>query len=402
MRNARCAGRGTGYGFGLLQPAAPDADDQGVSVSTRPIRACHLIHDLGPGGAENTLVGLASVAAGAGMEMSVVSMMPLGDLRYPVLLRDAGVGVRSLDLAAWWDPRGPHRLAALIRDLSPDVLHSHLKHADVVAGRVAAKVGVPHVSTLHVIEDTATGLAGRKRDLAARSRMASAAKTIAVSDALRSWYLQTFPESPDRVVTIRNGVPAPPGFDGTSRAAVRGELGIAPDAVMAVMVSVLRPGKGHDVLMRAAAKVDGVVFVVAGDGPEMPAVRRLVADLPSGRIVLTGFREDVPRLLAASDLVVHPALFDALPTTLIHALAAGVPAVASDVGGIPEIVTPATGMLVPPGDSDALADAVRSLARDEDTRRWMGKAAMERFREEFDGSAWARKLVSLYRTLAGR
>src|SRR3989304_3331912 len=188
MRNARCAGRGTGYGFGLLQPAAPDADDQGVSVSTRPIRACHLIHDLGPGGAENTLVGLASVAAGAGMEMSVVSMMPLGDLRYPVLLRDAGVG----------------------------------------GG--AAKVGVPHAPTLHVIEDTATGLAGRKRDLAARSRMASAAKTIAVSDALRSWYLQTFPESPDRVVTIRNGVPAPPRFDGTSRAAVRGELGSAPDA----------------------------------------------------------------------------------------------------------------------------------------------------------------------------
>ena len=71
---------------------------------------------------------------------------------------------------------------------------------------------------------------------------------------------------------------------------------------------------------------------------------------------------------------------------------------ASDVGGIPEIVTPATGILVPPGDSDALADAVRSLARDEDARRWMGKAAMERFSEEFDGSAWARKLVESYRS----
>jgi glycosyltransferase involved in cell wall biosynthesis len=109
------------------------------------------------------------------------------------------------------------------------------------------------------------------------------------------------------------------------------------------MIGVLRPGKGHDVLLRAAAAVDGVVFLIAGDGPEIPAVRRLAAALPPGRVVLAGFREDVSRLLAASDLVVQPSRFDALPTTLLHALAAGIPAVASEVGGIPEIVAPGTG-----------------------------------------------------------
>jgi len=141
-------------------------------------------------------VDLARVAAQAEMDLSVVSMMPLGDHRYAGMLRAAGVDVRSLDLAGWWDPRGPRRLTGLIDRLAPDVLHSHLKHADVVAGRVAGKIGVPHVSTLHVIEDRVGGLAARKRDWAAHRRMRSAALTIAVSDALRSWYLATFPEIP--------------------------------------------------------------------------------------------------------------------------------------------------------------------------------------------------------------
>jgi glycosyltransferase involved in cell wall biosynthesis len=279
------------------------------------MRVCHLIHHLGPGGAEHVLVGLASVAAGAGIDMSVVSMMPLGGFRYPEMLRDAGIDVRSLDLRAWWDPRGPSRLAELVAETGPDVLHSHLKHADVVAGRVAARTGIPHVSTLHVIEDGVTGLSAHKRNLAARSRMGSARLTIAVSDALRSWYLRTFPERPERVVTIRNGVPAPPDFEESERRAVRAELGVPREALMASMVAVARPGKGHDVLVAAAAQVQDVVFVVGGDGPDLPSIRRLAESLPPGRVIFTGFRDDVARLLAASDLVVQPALFDALPTT---------------------------------------------------------------------------------------
>lgn len=393
----RCVGDG-----GRLQTTRPTADDSRVNAAvTRPVRACHLIHHLAPGGAEHVLVDLASVAAGTGMDMSVVSMMPLDGHRYPEVLQAAGVQVHSLELHSWWDPRGPRRLAALIDELAPDLLHSHLKHADVVAGRVAHTVGLPHVSTLHVIEDQVGGLAARKRDLAARARIRSASLTIAVSEALRSWYLRTYPEDPARVVTIHNGVPSPPAFDESDRLAVRSEIGVPPEAVMATMVAVMRPGKGHEVLLRAAAETDDVVFVIVGDGPRLTEVRRAAAGLGAGRVVFTGFREDVPRLLAASDIVVHPTLFDALPTALIQGLAAGIPAVASEVGGIPEIVTPGTGYLVPPGEPAALASSLRSLAGDADARRWMGKAARERFDEAFDGAAWSARLVATYRTLIG-
>jgi glycosyltransferase involved in cell wall biosynthesis len=363
---------------------------------TSPLRAFHLIHDLGPGGAEHVLVDLASVAAGAGIDLTVVSMLPTAGLRYPELLRAAGARVDSLDLRAWWDPRGPRRLRRLVETERPDVLHSHLKHADFIAGRVAVQSGIPHVSTLHVIERDVSGIALFKRNLAARSRRRTAAATLAVSDAMRGWYLEEFAEAPGRVVTIRNGVPDPgEPLEGT-RAAVRAELGIAPDAVVAATIAVMRPGKGHEVLLEAARSTAGVVFLLVGDGPLEGRLRSLAADLSPGRVVFGGFREDVDRILAATDLVVHPSLADALPTALIHAIAASRPVIASDVGGVSEIVTPGAGILVAPGDAAALAAAVARLAGDPDERAAMGKHGRERYDEEFGADRWAGRLRSLY------
>ena len=165
---------GSGRRVGHLQGVPAKAD--GAIMSG--IRVCHLIHDLGPGGAEHVLVDLGRLAGPAGLEMSVVSMLPTEGLRYPEVMRQSGVTVRSLDLRSWWDPRGPRRLQSVVAELRPQVLHSHLKHADVVAGRVAARTGIPQVSTLHVIED-GVGVVGRlKRVIATRSRRRTAAMTI--------------------------------------------------------------------------------------------------------------------------------------------------------------------------------------------------------------------------------
>ena len=360
------------------------------------ISVVHVIHDLRPGGAEHLLVDLAAVAPSAGIDMSVVSLRPLAGHRHARALARRGVPVDSLDLAAWWDPRGPGRFAALLERRQPDVVHTHLKHADVIGGRAAVRAGIPHVSTLHVIEDGIGRTASWKRDLAVRFRQRTAHRTIAVSDAVRDWYMDHTGADPASVVTIRNGVPAPPELTSDERSSVRSELGVGSDAVMAVMVAVMRPGKGHDVLLDAIAGIDDprLVLVLAGDGPLEPEIRRRAAS--DERVVLAGFRDDVDRLLAAADMVVHPTLADALPTALVHALAAGTPTVASDVGGVPEIVAPGTGVLVPPGDRAALTDAVAAMASDPEGRRVMGKRARERFEEEFAGTDWARRLRALY------
>ena len=361
------------------------------------VRACHLIHDLGTGGAEHVLVDLARVAEEAGIELSVVSMMPLTGRHYPEMLRDLGVPVHSLGLPSRWDPRGPGRLTALLGPAPPDVLHSHLKHADLVGASAARRLGLPLVSTLHVVEDAVTGLARIKRDLAARVRVRRAALTIAVSQAVREWYLGFAPADPDRVVVLPNGIPAPAPPSAARCREIRRELGIPDRALVAVTVALFRPGKGHEDLLAAAALLGdhpGLWFVLAGSGPEEAELRRTAVGLD--RVVFTGFRDDIGDLLAASDLMVHPSLADALPTALIHGLAAGLPAVATSVGGIPEIVTPAAGRLVPPGDPGALAGAILDLAGDSAARALAGKRARERFEDRFEGRLWARRLRGLY------
>ena len=381
-----------GPGLPMLAPATREA-------AAKAVRVCHLIHELGPGGAEHVLVDLARVAPAAGLEMRVLSLMPLGGHRYPQMLRDLGVRVDSLDLPSRWDPRGLGRAVRLLRADPPDLLHSHLKHADLVAAYAAPRLGIPMVSTLHLVEDE-VGLVGRlKRGLGARARRRGAARTIAVSDALRSWYLSAFPEEPGRVVTIPNGIPAPEPVGAERRAGLRAELGVPDGTLLAAHVAIFRPGKGHDDLISAAGLLGDlpVRFGMAGSGPEEARLRSRVEDEGlSGRVVFAGFREDVAGLLAASDLVVHPSHADALPTALIHALAAGVPAVATRVGGIPEILGEACGVLVPPGDPAALAAAIGAVAGDGERRRMMGEAARARFGALFEGMAWARRLRALY------
>jgi glycosyltransferase involved in cell wall biosynthesis len=368
------------------------------------VRVCHLIHELGPGGAEHVLVDLARVAPAAGIEMRVLSLMPLGDHRYPQILRDLGVGVDSLELPSRWDPRGLRRAVRLLRPDPPDLLHSHLKHADLVAAYAAPRLGVPLVSTLHLVEDEVGRVGRLKRDLGAWARRRRAVRTIAVSEAVRHWYLSAFPGNPDRVVIIPNGIPAPDPVPAERRGQLRAELGAAEGTLLAATVAIFREGKGHDDLLDAARLLEDlpIRFVLAGSGPEESRLRaRVEAAGLAGRVVFAGFREDVGPLLAAADLVVHPSHADALPTALIHALAAGVPAVATRVGGIPEIVGDDAGVLVPPSEPAALAAAVRDLAGDPGRRRQMGEAARARFTARFEGTAWARRLSALYSEVLG-
>jgi glycosyltransferase involved in cell wall biosynthesis len=122
-------------------------------------------------------------------------------------------------------------------------------------------------------------------------------------------------------------------------------------------------------------------------------------DRLASRVQFTGYRTDVPRLLSAVDLVAHPSHADALPTALIHAMAAGVPVVATSVGGIPEVLGVEAGILQPPGRPDLLSDALLGLAADATRRGAMGDAGRQRYAEQFAADLWARRLGSLYAEL---
>lgn len=372
-------------------------------MDTKPLHACHLIHALGVGGAEQVLVDLARSCSRAGLRLSVISLVDDPNPVQANALRQLGVDVRSLSLPSRWDARAFRRASRHIDDMRPQILHTHMKHADLVGAAVARRRGLPLVSTMHVIDDAPTAVGRLKGRLATQARSRMAARVIAVSEAQRRWYTGAYSVAADRVVTIPNGItPPPPPPTPEDRRALRGSLGAPDDAVLALSMSVMRPEKGLDDLLAAAAALPDdspIMIVLAGDGEERPRLEALANSdrRIARRVRFAGWRDDAAELIHAADLLVHPSHADALPTVLLLALGAGVPIVATRVGGIPEIVTEDVGVLLPPRDPVRLAALINDLAGDTMRRQNMSSAAHRRFAERYDAAAWARRLVSLYR-----
>jgi glycosyltransferase involved in cell wall biosynthesis len=364
-----------------------------------PLRVAHIIHCLGRGGAESVLVDLASAAESAGLELVVVALSPAPDPVHARALRAQGVEVVELGLGRW-DLRAVPRTVRVLRAHEVALVHTHLKHADLVGAAAARRLRLPQVSTLHVIEDAGLSRMARcKRAAGLAARRWSAARTIALSSRQEDWY-RRFSGSAAGVVVLPNGVVDPGSVNAEDGAAVRARIGVPPGAQLVMSVSLMRPEKGHALLLDAVSTLPrdwpGVV-ALAGDGPLRPALEARVRADPSlrDRVRFLGYRSDVPSLLRAADLVLHTSLEDALPTTLIQALAIGVPVVATDVGGIPDIVGPNAGILVPTRAGE-VAEALRVLAADPDLRSALGAGGRTRYEERFEAVGWAHRLRALY------
>lgn len=286
-----------------------------------------------------------------------------------------------------------------IAELKPDVVHTHLGSAGFLGSLAARSLGVPAVSSIHAIPGTSDLRARARLKLTAAARRRGAARIITVSEAARRAYLASGLDSPRRVVAIHNGIDVVPE-PGTG-AAVRRELRLDSDAVVLGMFSALRPEKGHDVAIEALGllrhRFPKLRMVIAGDGPIRGDLSRLAQPFGDA-IVMTGARFDVMRLLDATDLCLQPSHSDAFPTTLLEAMAASVPVLATDVGGIPEIVVhDRTGVLVAaPPTAGELADAVAHLLDDPRRRRELAEAGRRRYEERFTAEPWVRRTRALY------
>ncbi|MGH9094899.1 MAG: glycosyltransferase [Acidimicrobiales bacterium] len=366
----------------------------------RLIRACHIIHSLAPGGAERVLVQLAASAPAMSIDLSVISLVAADDSAYVAALRDKGAHVDEIRAPSRWDPRTLWRAVRAAEQRQPDIIHTHLKHADIVGALAARRLGCPQVSTLHEIQEALAPVPRFKRRVGAWARIHSATRTVTVSEAQRTLYLRTFPVDPRSVVTIRNGIDLHVAPNGT-RQRIRAEWGLDGHAVAALMLAVMRPGKGHFELLDAVERIppdSPLHFVLAGDGPLRAQLQAHVTarSLLRGRITFLGWREDVADLLPAADLVVHPTLFDSLPTALIEAVAGGLPVVATRVGGVPEIVDETSGILVEPGQRDELAAALMELGSSATRRQDLGAGARLHYEREFSAGRWGERLRSLY------
>lgn len=375
----------------------------GVPVSERALRVHVLIDSLNWGGAETLLADYAAGAPAADIELSVGYLQDINGSPSAAALRARGVEPELIGVRKLLDAESVWRVRRHLAAVRPDVVHTHLGAADVHGTMAARSLGLPTVSTIHLV--AAPSLRSLDRREAARERLMATARrygsrrVIAVSDAARDAYLDAGLDRASHITTVHNGIAA--RAPQRSRAELRAELGIPADAPVVAMVSVLRGGKGHDVALAATAALrethPQLRLLIVGDGPQRAEVEAQAAPLGDA-VVLTGFRRDIVELLGASDILLLPSRMDAFPTSLLEAGSVGVPAVATRVGGIPEIVTDGeTGLLIDaPPNAEAIAAAVGRLLDDAPLRARLGAGARERFDAQFTAERWATRCRAIY------
>jgi len=287
------------------------------------------------------------------------------------------------------------RLMRLIRSERPDLVHLHSRRgADLWGGIAARLAGTPCVLSRRVDNPEP------RWQVALKYRLYD--HVITISEGIRRVLLEEGVPSA-QVSCVRSAVDAAPYLAPVEREAFLHEFGLPPNAVVIGMVAQLIPRKGHRYLLEAvdALRRDHpqLQVLLFGKGPLHEELTRDIAERGLGGIVhLAGFRKDLPQWLGGLDILAHPADMEGLGVSLLQASAAAVPIVASRAGGLPEAVEDGvSGLLVPPGDVAALANALRRLLDDAALRRRFGEAGRARVLAQFSIDAMVDGNLAVYR-----
>jgi glycosyltransferase involved in cell wall biosynthesis len=343
------------------------------------------------------VVDLAIELRARGWAVAVLSMIE--PTHHLDALKAADVEVATLGMTRGRPTPGALiRYAAFVRSWRPDVVHSHMVHANLLAriGRVFAP-RVPVVCTIHSITE------GRRwREIAYRLTDPFASATTAVSSAAAERYVRVGAVPRGRMAVIPNGLArsrqvAPVGARDAVRSAVKAEGNF-----LWVTAGRLVAEKGHEMLLRAFDALrlvrPHVSLAIAGDGPERQALNRLAVELGLGQAVqLLGERDDVPTILAAADGFVLSSHWEGLPMVLLEAAWQGLPIVSTDVGGCRQVASPELGAVLTESSAAALTDGMlRIMDLSAAERARIGQQLRDHVRSEFDMNAIVERWEGLY------
>jgi L-malate glycosyltransferase len=301
-----------------------------------------------------------------------------------------GVALKAVPWTAGLDPRVLPGLLAELRG-APSLVHAHDAHAVTLGGFAAGLARRPLVATRRV-----------DFHLGRRGYWARAARIIAISDAVAR-VLAEDGITPERISVVHSGI-ALDEVRRTPPLGIRARLGLDGDALIAANVAALVGHKDHATLLRAARmlrdSLPSLHWVIAGEGVERPALEGLRAELGLDRRVhLLGHLDEPARLIADAACFVMSSKKEGLGTSVLEAMALGIPVASTTAGGLPEMLQDGAGLLVPPGDPAALAAAVERLLLDPALARDIAAKAQQRV-EHFSAARMAEAVRSVYRSLA--
>jgi glycosyltransferase involved in cell wall biosynthesis len=356
------------------------------------MRVVHVHRISGIGGSERHLLALLPALRAHGIEPSFVGLDdPRGEPEpFYAALEHAGVPFARVPSSHDLDPRLPFRIARAARRFRPELVHTHLVHADVHGAAASVLLRAPLVSTKHNDDPFRAGpFRYVERLLASRAR-----RIVTITESLARFNEERVGIPRAKLVVVHYGLDELPPAWGSNP-----PLELSDGARVLLALGRLVPQKGLDVVLRALPAVRAshpdAVLVIAGEGPERQVLEALARELGIGdALLLPGRAGDVAALLERAELLVHPSRWEGFGLVLLEAMLAARPVVATRVSSIPEIVVDGeTGMLVAPDDARTLAAAVIRVLDDPGS---LGAAGRARALEHFSADAMARKTAAVY------
>lgn len=391
-----------------------------MNASREPLHVAHVITRLILGGAqENTLLTVEDQQRDYGDDVTLITgpaLGPEGSLMERAVAN--GVKLRVIpelrrSIHPWRDWRSYRSLLAILKELQPQVVHTHSAKGGVLGRMAATKLGIPCVHTIHgpsfhPYQNRLAYEAFRRAEVWAAKRCD---RLVSVCDAMTDQYVAAGVAPREKFVTVYSGMEVEPFLNPPRpREILRQELRLKPDDIVVGKVARLFHLKGHADVIEAARlavpRCPQLRFVFVGDGLLKDDLQRqIAADGLTDRFVFTGLvpPKRVPELVHAMDIVVHASLREGLARVLPQALISGKPVVTYDVDGAREVAIPnETGCLVKPRDVAGLAEAIVTLAGDPAMRERFGRAGRARFTDRFRHQTMTRELRQIYSEVAGR
>lgn len=382
------------------------------------MKIVHVIARLNVGGAALSVLELAAEQRQRGNDVTIIAgTIPAGEASMEHLAAELGVPYVRLpnlqrELSRSRDIAAVHSLRRILREHRPDVLHTHTAKAGGV-GRIAALLAgdarptvVVHTFHGHVLSGYFDSHRERIFRLVERSLAHATDAVIAVSAEVRDDLIRYHVAPATKIAVVPYGFDLDARLDLTSetRAAKRALAGAAESDFVIGWAGRLTPIKRPLDLVRTAAKVDGSLLVLAGDGELRADVERLANELEiAERVRLLGYVGDMGSWYSAFDVFLLTSQNEGAPVVAIEALAAGVPVVATDAGGTRTVVDDGeSGYVVPVGDVEALAGRLAQLRDDAGLRRLFGTAGATRMRQRFSAERMVDDVERLYARIATR
>jgi len=370
-------------------------------VKGRQVRVLQLISSGGYYGAENMLLNLCASQEKSGCQASLVLFYNthIPNVEFYERARRRGISVRMVHCKGRADWRAVQQIKEIIQEDEINVVHTHGYKADLYGYAAARSAGKPIVATCHnwLGGTAALGIYNRLDRMVLKRFGAVAAVSETVREQLASSGIHA-----DRIKLIANGI----DVQAFERPTAKMDAGAEGGKIIG-MVARLDLQKGFEYLLTAARvlhrEFSDLKIVVSGEGPDRGAIEKMIAEFGlQHNVVLAGQVSDMPAVYAAMDIFVLPSLNEGLPMTVLEAMAASRPVVASRVGAIPGVIRDGeSGLLVAPGDAAGLKNALARLLRDSELCRRLGANAHDTVSRNYTSDNMASHYISMYEDVLG-